>query len=1454
MLSGARRSLAMILCGALAATSAVALSLASEAPPAQATHLPSASVDCYSGTFDGWTNNNRVGATDDVYDRDALAGQFSPGPLYTSLTGFGNGEGVLGNDYVLSGFTDERIELTRTNNRAVLWSPPDHAKSFTLNDNGTFTYVPKDGYYGADSFQYVYAGPAVGSPCSNVATVRILAVDQMRSQNDRYVAYKDTPLEVGKIVCGFWCGVLDNDLLTDRNSQVAAVAPQLAWFIPESVVGSFTSIATRAGGTLSSVGANGSFVYTPPPGFTGEDSFVYRAQRLVVGGTQPAFGPEGTTHAEVFITVAEPPAPDVPAGAADLLDVVEDTPLTFQAGDLLANDPNGSYVTYIGGAQFDGQVTVRTRHGTLETAWVGFIPGVPFNLIARTMTYTPDPDFTGVDRFTYFVANNPIDGPSTEVEVFIDVSPVVDVPVAADDAATIDEDTSITIAVAANDRDGDGDLVPSTVRKDPCTVNLCAPVGWDLFLNGEWTVNGDGTVTYEPAEDFVGEAIFLYEISDALGNPDYARVTVTVLSNDAMDDEYSAVEDELLTVEAPGVLENDDPAARDDEAVLTRSAERGIVELAADGSFTYQPGPDFAGADSFDYTAGGDTATVTIAVAGVNDSPTVRFNAYCDSSIPLFPCLGDLDDRDLVEGETAVLRGSISDVESNGGSYSIDWGDGTITAGTYPCSADDCPFDYFPTYSTGICIPLESCAGPLFFRFEHRYADDPSGQSSYFPITMTLTEGDGTAGGGSTSARVENAAPALTLGSSCGVDDLCIGNFSVLSGEPGDQLRIGGRILDPGADDGTITIDWGDGSEPSVIPWGCGDVTAICPTPAEQPLGCAFSVFASASCGYFAATHVFATGGTYSATVSVDDGDGTPVESTVSLQVVVINAAPIAQDASISTLEDAPAVVDLADLVTDEETPDGSLVFEIVEQPGAGAVVLDGSIVTYTPDPDTNGVDSFGYRVVDRGDPADCATPGDDCAAPLAATAVIDVTVDAVNDAPSFVAGVDVDAVADGVAVVLPGWATDISAGPANESTQSVEFVIETDDGALFADDGFPTIAVDGTLTFTPIADGVATLRITAIDDGLGVAPDVRRSEPQTVVVTIVPPNLAPVITAPTSVTGVWSDTLAVELSASDPESGVDGVSLEVAGLPAGLEVTGSAVGLLIAGVLDAEPGAYDVAISACDAQGACSQTILIIEVLPESASVRLSSSTPTSVTADATGLAGPIDIGARITEDSDRSWADLSQVSSADVSVTLRSEATGVEATCDPTITRVSSARGNAAGSLEVACRAASGLPVGVYDLEVSIGGRLAGSASAVLTVAGGAAAGDAQSGEGAVSLPGGTRGEFAFEAAVAGKRSATGAWSFIERASDGQVVRTIEATSITSIAVTGVEGDRTLEIVAKAEVDGVGGYEVRVTARDRAGAPDEYGHQISSGKRPVDPAWSVSLRALIAGSVTIR
>jgi hypothetical protein len=97
---------------------------------------------------------------------------------------------------------------------------------------------------------------------------------------------------------------------------------------------------------------------------------------------------------------------------------------------------------------------------------------------------------------------------------------------------------------------------------------------------------------------------------------------------------------------------------------------------------------------------------------------------------------------------------------------------------------------------------------------------------------------------------------------------------------------------------------------------------------------------------------------------------------------ISFNAAPVAEDMEVSTPEDT--AVDITLDVSDAN--DDPLTAEIVTGPMRGTYEIDGLVVTYTPDADYNGSDSFTYRVSDGELWSDSAS--------------VNITITPVNDAP----------------------------------------------------------------------------------------------------------------------------------------------------------------------------------------------------------------------------------------------------------------------------------------------------------------------------------------------------------------------------------------------------------------------------------------------------------------------
>jgi Bacterial Ig domain len=218
------------------------------------------------------------------------------------------------------------------------------------------------------------------------------------------------------------------------------------------------------------------------------------------------------------------------------------------------------------------------------------------------------------------------------------------------------------------------------------------------------------------------------------------------------------------------------------------------------------------------------------------------------------------------------------------------------------------------------------------------------------------------------------------------------------------------------------------------------------------------------------------------------DGTEGSYPAPVSMLVNPVNDTPVATDETKTMSEDGgPLSIDFGALVSDGETSDADLTYDITKpDPAKGSLGGEGSTRNFTPAANFNGTVNIDYTPADRGDPDNCSEANPPCAADkISAQKTLTVTVDAVNDAPSFSKGPDQTKDEDAGAQTVDDWATAISAGP-NESGQQLTFEVTNDNNGLFAAGGQPSVAPNGTLTYTPAADknGSATVTIKARDSG----------------------------------------------------------------------------------------------------------------------------------------------------------------------------------------------------------------------------------------------------------------------------------------------------------------------------------------------------------------------------------
>jgi YVTN family beta-propeller protein len=125
--------------------------------------------------------------------------------------------------------------------------------------------------------------------------------------------------------------------------------------------------------------------------------------------------------------------------------------------------------------------------------------------------------------------------------------------------------------------------------------------------------------------------------------------------------------------------------------------------------------------------------------------------------------------------------------------------------------------------------------------------------------------------------------------------------------------------------------------------------------------------------------------GSDSFTYTVSDGNGGTATATVTVTVSPVNDAPVAVDDVAAVAEDSgPTVIDV--LGNDTDPDDDDLTVAGVGDTENGSVAIENGSITYTPDADFDGTDSFTYTISDgQGGTA---------------TATVHVTVEGVNDGP----------------------------------------------------------------------------------------------------------------------------------------------------------------------------------------------------------------------------------------------------------------------------------------------------------------------------------------------------------------------------------------------------------------------------------------------------------------------
>ena len=222
--------------------------------------------------------------------------------------------------------------------------------------------------------------------------------------------------------------------------------------------------------------------------------------------------------------------------------------------------------------------------------------------------------------------------------------------------------------------------------------------------------------------------------------------------------------------------------------------------------------------------------------------------------------------------------------------------------------------------------------------------------------------------------------------------------------------------------------------------------------------------------------------GTNVASISIASNDGTADSNTASVtfSIAEVNDEPSFTKGANQTVNEDVGLQTVNTWATDLNKGNANeigqtLIFTLTNDNNSlfstqPALSTNGTL-TYTPAEHANGSATVSVVLKDNGG---TTNGGDD----TFATQSFTITVTAVNDPPSFTLGADQIVNEDASAQTL-GFATDIAAGPADESGQTLVFTVSNNNASLFSTQ--PSINASGVLSYTPAANENGTTTVTVI-------------------------------------------------------------------------------------------------------------------------------------------------------------------------------------------------------------------------------------------------------------------------------------------------------------------------------------------------------------------------------------
>lgn len=814
---------------------------------------------------------------------------------------------------------------------------------------------------------------------------------------------------------------------------------------------------------------NGEITYTPDADFSGTDSFVVEAS-------------DGTDSDTITVTVTVADVADAPVIDQETASITTDED-TDGSTLLTATDSDGDPLIW--------SVSAQATNGTAVAS-------------DGNITYTPAANFNGSDSFTVEVSDG---GLTDNVVVDVTVNSVNDLPVFDQMNAQISTDEDVQGAV---------NLTASDVENDVLVWNVTEQAG-----NGVAAV-ADGNVTYQPAADFFGSDSFVVAVNDGGENVTMA-VSVTVAAvNDAPVILSTAPTSATEGVEYRYAVDADDV----DGPTLAYSlatAPAGM-QISESGLITWTPADGISTANvivavSDGSDSGSVTQSFTIAVTDVNDAPVIT--SVAPTSVILgeeytyTPSATDAENDSLTWSLTQKPAGMTINVTTG----AISWTPAEAgSSGTVRLVANDGNSDSV-AQTFVITVSEPDNEAPVIGQGEtDTLTTDEDTQGS---TTLTATDANGDSLSWSVSSPASNGSAAVVGGNVTYTPNANFnGNDSftvqVSDGSLTDSIVVNVTV---NAVNDLPVIAQGAGTTLTTAENNSTGVTLSASDVDGDSLSWSISTAASDGSASVTAGNVSYTpnagfNGNDSFTVQVFDGTA-PVSFVVNVEVTAVNDAPVIdqETASVSTSEDTQGTTALT--ATDIDSASLSWTVSLAASHGSAAV-SDGN-VTYTPNENFNGSDSFTVQVSDG---------------ELSDSIEVSVTVTAVNDAPVFANAASTSAV-EGSEYSYQAVITD-----PDDANNGTDLTFTLDQASI---DAGLTVSGTGLVTWTPDNGVTSTSVSLSVADG---GEDGASAAVQNWTITVGSVNDAPVITSEAPTTATEGVEYQYSIQVNDPDDANNGTDL----------------------------------------------------------------------------------------------------------------------------------------------------------------------------------------------------------------------------------------------------------------------------------------------------------------------